>query len=80
MAPLFRSCRGVFRAGRWWLAVVLALGLSGCKAWETHDEGLRDNGLSQTARKARPDKKEKDMDYMGLSEESRQVERDLSGQ
>ncbi len=80
MAHLFRSCRGVFRSGRWWLAVVLTLGLSGCKAWDTRKEGLRDNGLSQAARKARPEKQEKNIDYLGLSEKSRQVERDLSGQ
>ena len=80
MAPIFRSCRGLFRAGRWWLALAVALGLSGCKLWDTPKEGLRDNGLSHLARKARPEKQEKDMDYLGLSEESRQVERDLSGQ
>jgi hypothetical protein len=86
MAPLLRSCFGAIISGRWWLAMVLALGLSGCKEWQTHDDGLRDNGLSQTARSARTankdkDKsKDKDAGCLGLSEESRQVERDLMGQ
>jgi hypothetical protein len=60
--------------------MVMLFGISGCKSWETNEEGLRDNGLSHAARKARPEKHEKDVDYWGLSEKSRQVERDLSGQ
>ncbi len=77
MASLFHRCRGLFRAGRWWLAVLLLVGLSGCKAWETQDDGLRDNGLSSVARQARPEKDDKDMNYLGLSDESREIERDL---
>jgi hypothetical protein len=42
-----------------WLAVSLVvLGLSGCKSWDTPDESLRHNGLSQQVRQARASQRE----------------------
>ncbi|MCE5268804.1 MAG: hypothetical protein LLG00_13065 [Planctomycetaceae bacterium] len=68
--------------GRWCFALLLTVGLFGCKTWGNHDDSLRDNGLSSAARKARPEKKneEKNGEYWGWSDKSRQIERDLNGQ
>ena len=68
--------------GRWRLAtVLLVVGLSGCAGWNLKDEGFRkNNDLSESARKARSNKeeKDKDIDYWSFSEKGRQIERDLS--
>jgi hypothetical protein len=67
---------------RWCLALgVLVVGLSGCKSWETQDEGLRHSDLSVTARQARsksekPDK-QKEADDPWMSERAKQISRDL---
>lgn len=85
-ALLLRGCGKMFRLGHWRLAAaVLALSLSGCAGWGVHDEGLRDNDLSQVARKARAGKKDseqKDTDggYLSFDEKGRQIERDLAPQ
>jgi hypothetical protein len=82
MTAFLDSCDKAFRLCWWSLAAaILALGLSGCASWKSHEDGLRDNDLSQSARKARsePDKEDKDkkIDYWSFSEKGRQVERDL---
>jgi hypothetical protein len=82
MTAFLCCCSRAFRVGRWRLAAALLLiGLSGCASWKLHDDGFRDNDLSQSARKARSEKsdksKDKDIDYGSLSEKGRQVERDL---
>jgi hypothetical protein len=56
-------------------AAVLLFSLSGCAGWNLHDEPLTDNELSQSVRKARPQKKS--IEYWSFSEKGRQVERDL---
>ena len=55
MTFLFHRCDKKPRLGRWWLGLLLvwALGLSGCKAWRDHDEGLRRNDLAEPARQIR---------------------------
>jgi hypothetical protein len=82
MTRLLYYCRGQVFAAGCLLALVVALGLSGCKEWGTHEDGLRDNDLSKTARQARAEKKdpEKDAQCWGWSDKSRQIERDLNGQ
>jgi hypothetical protein len=81
MTALLRSCSRIFRLRRWRLAaVLLVICLAGCASWKPHDDWLRDNNLSQSARKARSEKepdKDKDIDYWSFSEKGRQVERDL---
>ena len=81
MTAFLRCCSRTLRAGRWRLAIaLLTLGLSGCASWKPHEDGFRDNDLSQSARKARSESdrsKDKDVDYGSLSEKGRQVERDL---
>jgi hypothetical protein len=43
-----------FRRGLWCFAVgVILCGLSGCPAWQTHDDGLRNADLSDACRQAR---------------------------
>ncbi|MEN6457391.1 MAG: hypothetical protein ABFC63_00465 [Thermoguttaceae bacterium] len=79
MTSQFRRCRQLLRVGRWLTVLVLVTVVLGCKEWQTHDKGLRDNGLSSTARKARAQKEDKDAGCMGLSDESREIERDLMG-
>ena len=85
MTVFLHSCGRAFWfwLGRWRLAaVILVLGLSGCAGWNMKDEGFRKNDLSESARKARSDKedreKDKDINYWSFSEKGRQVERDLS--
>ena len=57
--------------------MILVVGLSGCAGWNVRDEGFRENDLSQSARKARAEKEDKDADYWSFSEKGRQIERDL---
>jgi hypothetical protein len=65
--PRLRSC---------WLAVcLLVLAFSGCTGWRAHNDAFPDNDLSQTLRKARPANQA--IEYGGLSERGRQIERDL---
>ena len=59
-------------------AVALIVGLSGCASWKGHDDGFTDNDLSQSVRKARPQKN--DANSWGLTEKGRQIERDLNSQ
>ena len=60
---------------------VLIFGLSGCKDWETRDEGLRHSDLSEPARQARskmqkPDEP-KEADDPWMSDKAKQISRDL---
>jgi hypothetical protein len=83
MSVFLQRCSTAFRSGRWCLAVaaVLAFGLSGCKNWETHDDGLRHSDLSKTAHEARSKRddgeKKKAADDPWMSEKANQVSRDL---
>jgi hypothetical protein len=63
--------------------LVLALGLSGCKAWKNHDEGLRQNDLAEPARQYRSktnadkDSKKKAADDPWMSDKAQKIARDL---
>ncbi|MEN6557882.1 MAG: hypothetical protein ABFC54_06855 [Thermoguttaceae bacterium] len=63
------------------LLAMSLLALAGCSGWGVHDEGFRKhNDLPESAQRARADgdAKENKTDYWGLSEKSRQIERDLA--
>jgi hypothetical protein len=81
MSVLLPRCRKAIRWGRWCLALgTLILGLSGCKGWETHDEGFRHSDLSATARQARSNSEKDDKQTASdprLSEKAKQISRDL---
>ena len=83
MTVFFHGCDKTLRSGRWRLAVavVVGIGLSGCKSWGPHDEGLRGNGLPETARQARSEKadpeKKKAADDPWMSEKANQISHDL---
>lgn len=78
MLSFFRFTGTLFRIGRCALLAATLLGVAGCEAWKPHEETYPDNDLSKTVRKVRP--KNDDVDYSGLSERGRQIERDLSAQ
>jgi len=64
-------------------AVAFLAGICGCTGWGLRDEGFRKQGdLPETARQARSENagpsKPHDGGYWGLSEKSRQIERDLA--
>jgi hypothetical protein len=59
----------------WLAAVAVIISLSGCAAWHLRDEKFSENELSQSVRKARPQKN--DILSSGLTEKGRQIERDL---
>ncbi len=61
------------------IAAVL-LSVAGCRNFETHEPTFRDNEMAETVRKARPAKKEKEIDYLSFDERGRQIERNLAGQ
>ncbi len=77
MNSVARVVGGLFRLGRWTLAATLAVCvlLSGCAGWNVREEGLHENEMSETVRKARPERK--DVDYRSFSDKGRQIERDL---
>ncbi len=84
MSVLVQHCGKALGPVAWCLAcAVLVFGLSGCKDWETRDEGLRQSDLSTTARQARsnaepPDKaKGTDADDPLMSDRAKQISRDL---
>ena len=80
MTAFLRSCGTVFWLRRCRLTTtVLVFCLSGCAGWNVRDEGFRDNDLSQSVRKARPEKasQDKDINYWSFDERGRQIERDL---
>jgi hypothetical protein len=85
MTFLFHSCEKRPQLGRWSLGLilVLGLGLSGCKAWRDHGEGLRRNDLAEPARQFRSktdaDKggKKKAADDPWMSDEANKIARDL---
>jgi hypothetical protein len=82
MSVLFQFCRKAIGFGGWCLAAaVLVFGLSGCKSWQTPDDGLRHSDLSTTARQARsstakPDE-QKEPDDPWMSDKAKQISRDL---
>jgi hypothetical protein len=72
------------RLGRWCLGlfVVLALALPGCKTWGQHDEGLRDNKLTEQVRQARvkaelDENGSKPSDDPWMSEKAQKISRNL---
>jgi hypothetical protein len=76
MMALFRLCGRMLRLRRWRpAAVILLFALSGCAGWNVRDEGFAENDLSESVRKARPQKS--DIDYWSFSNKGRQIERDL---
>jgi len=86
MASQLHNLCKAFRWGWWCLALgVLLCDLSGCKTWQTHDEGLRNDNLAIPARQARSirDKDaEKDPDKKSSydpwhSEEANRIMQDL---
>jgi hypothetical protein len=74
------------RAIRLWLVMAMfLLCFSGCESWLLQEKGFgHDNDLSETARQARSENggkdKDKDTEYVGLTEKGRQIERDLNAQ
>jgi hypothetical protein len=83
MSAFLHGCGKTLRSGRWRLAaaVVIGLGLSGCKSWDVPDDGLRNGGLSDTVRQARsanadPEKK-KEADDPWMSDRANQISHDL---
>ncbi|MEN6407958.1 MAG: hypothetical protein ABFC77_16000 [Thermoguttaceae bacterium] len=70
------------RLSGWRPAVLLlTVALSGCSGWGLHDEGFRKhNDLAESAQRARTDgdAKANNVNCWGLSEKSRQIERDLA--
>jgi hypothetical protein len=79
------DCDNGPRFSRWWpgLLLICALGLSGCKTLGSHEDSLRDNGLSEPARQARTaadaskPKTSKAADDPWMSEEAQKISRDL---
>jgi len=57
-------------------AALLAVGLSGCAGWDTHDEGFHKNDFSESVRQARPPKT--DTEHWSFSSKGRQIEDDLN--
>jgi hypothetical protein len=77
MTALIHRCRRAFWIGAWCLAMmVLLLGLSGCAGHNVREDRFSDNDLSQSVRKARPEKS--DAEHHSLTEKGRQIERDLN--
>jgi hypothetical protein len=77
MTALIHRCRWAFWIGAWRLAMmVLLLGLSGCAGHNVREDRFNENDLSQSVRKARPE--ESKVEYRGLTEKGRQIERDLN--
>jgi len=61
-------------------AIGFLLIVSGCKTWDYRGEGFSDHDLSETARQARSERKEKNNEYWTFSTKARQIERDLLSQ
>jgi hypothetical protein len=80
MTAFCRRFARILQLGRWCLAAVFIFTLSGCAGWNVRDEAFPNNDLSESARKARSDGKDgtgKAVQYSGLTEKGRQIERDL---
>ena len=77
MTSFLRSVGKFCWSGRYGLAIVLVIGLSGCQNWNMRGDGFADDDLASTARQARPQKDT--TEYWGYSEKARQIERDFQG-